>query len=136
MRKYRLTASNFGEVFNRKPDTPPDALALRLLQQHQISSPAIEWGIQQEPKAIEVYKQYQHSIGHDSLSVCRLGFLICRTQPFLGASPDGGVYDPSSNLNPFGLLEVKCPYRHRDQTPIEACSDSSFCCNVSLKAVS
>ena len=44
VRKYRLTASNFGEVFNRKPDTPPDALVLRLLQQHQISSPAIEWG--------------------------------------------------------------------------------------------
>ena len=43
VRRYRLTASSFGEVFRRKSDTAPDAIVLRLLKQRQISSPAIEW---------------------------------------------------------------------------------------------
>ena len=57
VRRYRLTASSFGEVFRRKTDTAPDALMLRLLKQRKISSPAIEWGIEQEPKAIEAYSK-------------------------------------------------------------------------------
>ena len=29
---------------------------------------------------------------------------------WLGASPDGVVYDPSMEENPFGLFEAKCPF--------------------------
>ena len=53
--KYRLTASHFGEVFCRKSDTPPYALVLSLLKPWQLTSPAVDWRIQQEPKAIEEY---------------------------------------------------------------------------------
>lgn len=130
VRRYRLTASSFGEIYRRKRETPPDALVLKLLQQRQISSVALEWGIQQEPNAVEAYKKYQKNIGHQELSVCAVGFLVCQAHPFLGASPDGGVYDPSSSAYPFGFLEVKCPYSHRDDTPLEACSDSKFCCEL------
>ena len=47
---------------------------------------------------------------------------------FLGASPDGAVYDPSSAQQPFGFVEIKCPYSHRHASPAEACNMSSFCC--------
>ena len=30
---------------------------------------------------------------------------------------------------PFGFLEIKCPYSSRAQTPAEACNTPGFCCN-------
>lgn len=103
---------------------------LRLLQQKEISSPAIEWGVQQEPIAIQSYVSYQHDVGHQELIVSPIGFLVSPTHPFLGASSDGGVYDPSSHPHPYGFLEIKCPFKHRDHTPVEACSDKGFCCDL------
>ena len=32
VRRYRTTASTFGDVLRRKDDTPPDSLVLRILQ--------------------------------------------------------------------------------------------------------
>ena len=55
------------------------------------------------------------------------GFFICESCPFLGATPDGTVYDPSNSSHPFGCLEVKCPYSHRDRSPAEACTILGFC---------
>ncbi len=60
---------------------------------------------------------------------CRSGFVISEEYPFLGASPDGLVYDPLS-ADQFGVLEVKCPYKYRHITPKEACSNTDFCCKV------
>jgi len=37
-----------------------------------------------------------------------------------GARPDGAVHDSSATDRPYGFLEVKCPYSHRDRTPAEA----------------
>ena len=46
--------------------------------------------------------------------------------PFLGCSPDGKVLDCSEDT-PFGILEIKCPYKHRAVTPETAChGDSQF----------
>ena len=46
--------------------------------------------------------------------------------PFLGCSPDGKVLDCSEDTL-FGILEIKCPYKHRAVTPETAChGDSQF----------
>ena len=37
------------------------------------------------------------------------------------------VYDPLSLNEPFGFLEIKCPYTHRNVTPMEASLTSGFC---------
>ena len=42
--------------------------------------------------------------------------------PFLGATPDGKVFDPSSNSK-YGLLEVKCPFSKRGD---QAAEDPAF----------
>ena len=55
--------------------------------------------------------------------MCPVGFLVCQDHPFLGASPEGTIYDPT-HPDPYGFLEVKCSYSHR---PEEACSDPLFC---------
>ena len=128
VRRYRLTASIFGEIYSRKDDTPPDALVCRILEPKQFSSPATRWGQDQEKNAVAAYKEYHQNSGHAELTVCPVGFYISMSHPFLGASPDGGVYDPTITREPYGYLEVKCPYTHRDKTPLQGCSDPKFCC--------
>ena len=71
---------------------------------------ATEWGISNEKAAIDVYVQFMKSRGHDVV-VCSSGFLISSTHPFLGASPDEAVHDPTSARQPYGFLEIKYPYR-------------------------
>lgn len=129
-RRFRITASNFGSILHRKESTPPDKLVLRLLQQKSFSTPALKYGIDTEPKAREEYVAYQHIHGHGDLAVSPSGFIVSSSHPFLGASPDGAVYDPSNCQEPFGFLEIKCPYTARNISPKDACSDSGFSCIV------
>ena len=44
------------------------------------------------------------------------GFFINTDFPFLGTTPDGSVYDPSEPEQPFGYLEVKCPYSYTSRS--------------------
>ena len=60
---------------------------------------------------LEVYVKLQNSSGHPGLYACKSGFVISETNPYLGMSPDGCVHDPSCS-DPFGLVEIKCPYSH------------------------
>lgn len=130
VRRYRITSSLFGSVLSRRADTPPDNLVLRIIQPKSFSTPATRHGIENEPVAIENYISYQQSNGHPEIAVSPTGFYISVEHPFLGASPDGAVYDPANTLQPFGFLEIKCPYANRSQTPAEACGTSGFCCDL------
>ena len=42
VRRYRLTASRFGEVISRKPTMPPEKLVLSILQPTDFSSVAMK----------------------------------------------------------------------------------------------
>ena len=97
------------------PDTAPDALVVNLLDQWQVKSPAIKWGIEHESEALKAYEEHQHRTGHTELTVRPVGFCVSISHPFLGASPDG-VYVPSNIGEPYGFAEVKCPFKHRDKT--------------------
>ena len=129
-RRFRLTSSLFGAVLCRKDSTPPDSLVMRIIQPRNIKSAALEWGVQHETIAIAEYMKYQHQNGHDGLVVAKSGFLVSHSHPFLGASPDGAVYDPTELTQPYGFLEVKCPYSCRNISPTEACSTSGFFCTL------
>ena len=104
--RYRITASVFGLIYHRKPDTTPDAVVVKLLDQQQITSPAIKWGIEHESEALKACEEHQHRTGHTELT-CAAGFHVSISHPFLGASPDGGVYDPSNIGEPYGLRRSK-----------------------------
>ena len=125
--RYRITASLFGDVLQRRQDTPPDNLVLRILQEKQFTSAATEWGRQKESVACQEYVAYQPSHGHLDLVVTPSGFIISEAQPFLGASPDGSVYDHSNHSQPLGFLEIKCPYAQRNVTPVDSCLASGLC---------
>ena len=128
VRKFRLTSSYFGTIMRRRSGTPVDKLVLRIIRQEQFTSHATEWGINNESCALQAYQDKQRENGHPELVVCKSGFIINPLYPFLGASPDGAVYDPSSSDEPYGFLEIKCPYSQRNVTPIEACDSPGFCC--------
>ena len=134
VRRCRITASRFGEVLRRRTDTPPDKLVLSILQPRSFSSVATDWGVDKEPVARQAYVSFQHEQGKNELTVGPSGFLICESHPFLGASPDGTLYDPSNLQQPFGFLELKCPYSQREHTPAEACSSHGFCCSLQTEA--
>ena len=129
MRKYRITASFFGLIRQRLPTTP-HSLVLRMLGTSSFTSAATEWGKKNEQIAIDEYVQYQHAAGHNDLFVCSSGFVGCEDYPFLGASPDAAMYDPTFP-EPFGLAEVKCPYSVHHLSPTEACSKTTFFCSLS-----
>ena len=129
-RKYRITASLFGAVLSRRPSTAPDSLVLRIIQPKNFSTTATTYGIENEHVATKKYTEHQHMNGHPDLAVSASGLHVNPAFSYLGASPDGSVYDPSNIEKPFGFLEVKCPYSSRDLSPTEACSNSSFFCEL------
>ncbi|KAG1650241.1 OTU domain-containing protein [Nymphon striatum] len=58
------------------------------------------------------------------------GFKISVAKPFLGASPDGIIMSDCCGL---GVLEIKCPYKHRDTLiDIAATQDKAFCLDNTL----
>ncbi len=125
-RQYRITASQFGVVYHRKDSTPPDKLVLQLIQRKSFSTLATRYGIEMEPVAIEAYVQHQHNHGLPDLVVTASGFHVSSSHTFLGATPDGSVYDPHYTAEPFGFLEVKCPFSAKDVEPYEACTKPNF----------
>ena len=125
-RRFRITSSSFGDIRRRLESTPPDSLVLRILGIKKFSTVATQWGKDHEQTALEAYVKHQNSSGHPGLYACKSGFVISETHPFLGTSPDACVHDPSCS-DPFGLVEIKCPYSHRDVTPEMACSSKNFC---------
>ena len=66
-------------------------------------------------------------MGHEGLKTSRAGLVVNVQTPWLGASPDDKVLDPSAS-QPFGIAEYKNPYSARDLTLNEAChATKAFC---------
>ena len=80
---------------------------LQILCAKPFTSAATEWGKRNEAVALEQYKKQQHDCGHYGLYSSLSGFVVSENNPYLGASPDAVVHDPT-DANPFGL--AKCPY--------------------------
>ena len=122
-RKYRLTASNFGKVLGAvNRGRYPPSLFKTLIEGYDLSSNiAVCWGKNHESAAKEAYER---AMGV-KVECCGLILDACG---MLGCTPDGCA--------DVRLLEVKCPYKHRDKTVQEAVqTDSAFCLdsNLSLK---
>ncbi|GFR97011.1 interference hedgehog-like Protein [Elysia marginata] len=109
-RKGRLTASNFGFVLSAKRVTP--ALIQRVLGAKQTEVAAMAWGTTHEKDAIHCFT------AKTGLNVEETGVWLDKCG-FLGASPDGLVGHDC-------VLEVKCPYSHRDHTIEDCLKDPKF----------
>ena len=128
-RKLRLTASNFGKVLHRKKE-PTEPFLKSIFEAKDLSNVAsIRHGKQNEKVVRSHYARKMQKHLDKNFTVYDSGLVVNPTHPYLGATPDGKVFDPTSD-HPFGLLEIKCPYTWRNHTMEAACKDRNFPCSM------
>ncbi len=86
-------------------------------------SKSTSWGCKHEKKVRQVYTKKMLE-NHRDFSVSDSGLMINPKWPFLGASPDGVVNCYCCNR---GVVEIKCPYCHRNYDIVESTIDKKFC---------
>ena len=128
-RKGRITASNFHDVKCRKASTPSDKIVSKLigdLESPNPNIPALKWGRKKEAIARKQYVAMKKLKSKESVKVEERGLYISKDQCYLGASPDGIVCHKSEPC----LVEIKCPYKWRNNRVSDACKDPNFYCSI------
>lgn len=135
-RAGRITASNFGRVckcswFQTQSVASIQSLLKDLINPTYFKNPPtpMKWGTCCEPIAAHQYAKLQHAKGNDGIQLGECGLFLHPLHKFLGATPDRLVTDPTS-FPSDGILEIKCPWKYKDCTVVEACQDSSFYCKL------
>ena len=119
-RKNRITGSLFGKALrtarNIKRRNEPQLarhLTNDIFQEKTYGHfPAIQWGIDNEKNALE---RYEAETGY---KVIETGLWLF-PDGNLAASPDGLVADRKDPTVHIGIVEVKCPYRLKNEKPNE-----------------
>ncbi|XP_029442341.1 uncharacterized protein LOC115082225 [Rhinatrema bivittatum] len=131
-RENRITASIAHKIANskfvndRSPEVPQSYLKAVVNEGPKVQTPAMSWGVKNEKTAIKEYQQLTSRKAGKDVKVTDCGLFVHPEKSWLAASPDGIVRDGSTG-KPAKLLEVKCPYKHRDHTVKDACKDKTFC---------
>ncbi|XP_053895625.1 uncharacterized protein LOC128843106 [Malaclemys terrapin pileata] len=128
-RENRITASVAPRIANSKfvngksSEVPQSYLKAVVSSGSKMQTPAMSWGTRNEKKAVQAYEELQSRRTGKPVKVEECGLFIHPGKEWLAASPDGIVREAGTGK----LLEVKCPYKHRDKTVKEACKDTAFC---------
>ena len=107
-RRSRITGSMVGAILGLDPNTSRAEAMRRMVRAHQgmpsefVGNIATQWGQTHEQEALEAF-QYS-----ESAWVAPATFVVDPARPWLGASPDGYLWDNA-------LLEIKCPFGMRDK---------------------
>ncbi|XP_046557350.1 uncharacterized protein LOC124266602, partial [Haliotis rubra] len=100
-RKWRITASRFGEVTKMTNRRNKEKLCKSIVSTKILScKPAIH-GKQYEKKAISTFESVYN------IKTKKAGLFVSSSEPFLGATPD-------AIIDEYSLVEVKCPYTGRN----------------------
>ena len=126
-RRKRVTASHVGGIIKMRKTTKRSKKVHEILYSTFRGNRATTYGAKMEEVARQEYALHQQQTGHPDLRVDKCGLCISVNTPWLAASPDGMVCDPSNPTQPLGLLEIKNPYSARELTLAEACNSRSFC---------
>jgi len=98
-RKIRLTSSNFGKVYLRRPTNTSTCLVKNLLYTKFKGNINTVRGLAQEE---HTKTEYMNKKGN--VSVQSIGLVVSKMHPFLAASPDGLITEEGGNT---GLIEIK-----------------------------
>ncbi len=93
-RRKRLTASKVGSIAKMRKTTKKGKKVQELLYSTFRGNDATRYGSAKEGDAIEQYKAIKEKNGHQ-LKVDKCGLFVSVANPWLAASPDGLVSDPS-----------------------------------------
>ena len=99
-RKFRLTASKFGEILKCTENRDLSKFCEELFSPPSLSSPAVVHGKTYESVAIEEFEKVFGT------KVFRCGLFVNEAFPNYAATPDGVIDDNT-------ILEVKCPFNAR-----------------------
>ena len=125
-RRCRITASNTGSIAKRRSTTKVASTLKQLLYTKFTGNTATRWGILQERSTNEQYLKSKQKES-PNISTTSTGLVISINHPWLAASPDGLVYDPTEDP-PYGVMEFKNPYSVRDVALREAATKvKGFC---------
>ncbi|XP_065530481.1 EZH inhibitory protein [Lathamus discolor] len=120
----RIANSNFA---NGKTDKVPQSYLKAVVDSSpSVQTRAMAWGIDNEKVAIQAYEQLKSQAVGKPVRVEDCGLFIDRDKKWIAASPDGIIKEAATG-KALGLLEVKCPYKHRNNTVRDACNDKDFC---------
>ena len=122
-RKKRI-ASRVGGIAKMRKGTKKAKRVQEML--YSRFTAATRYGLAMEEEAMKQYVAYQHQHGHPGLATEPAGLHISTVEPWLAASPDGIVTDPSA-AHPHGLIELKNPYSARELTIEQFGSKKSSC---------
>ena len=125
-RAGRVTASNMKSVCHTDSANPSQSLIKRICypELFVFTSKQTEWGKKHETIARERYLKVAR-VKHQNLQLSENGLYINPKWPFIGASPDGIV---KCDCCAEGVVEIKCPYKHRENTiEYAAVNDKQFC---------
>ena len=122
--QFGLTASMFGKVYS-SIQRPSESMLKSIFCPKDLSNVrSISHGKGKEKDARTMYaKKMQQQV--PGFAIFDAWISVHPKFPYLGATPDGKVFDPSSNSK-FRLLEIKCPYSKRGDTLDQAASDPNF----------
>ncbi len=124
-RRKRLTASKVGSIVKMRKTTKRSNKVQNLLYSFR-GNEATRYGMANEEKARQAYITYLQSNDPD-LNVDKCGLFVSLGDPWLTASPDGIIYDPSDPSIILGLVEIKCPFSMKGKMIAEACQTATFC---------
>ena len=121
-RRYRLTASKFHRICQRKKASC-DVLVKEIIFQkkydnHHKIPIQMRLGLKYEAIAIDKYLEYMKNVGHE-VAVHPSDLVVPHETPYLACSPDGKVTDPQSHPH-FGLVEVKYSHTYQGIEPKDA----------------
>ena len=125
-REKRITTSRVGSIAKMRKTTKRSKKVKEMLYSTFRGNQATRYGQVMEDQTRQQYEEYQHENGHPGLTTQPTGLVISVDNPWLAASPDNIVEDPSEKPT-AGLAEYKKPFSARDLTISEACDKCSFC---------
>ena len=118
--KICLTASSFGKVFHRV-HRPSEAMVKSRFTNKDLSKVrAIAHRKAKERVARSIFAHNMQKVTAFDAGLC-----VNPSLPYLGASPDGKIYDPVADPC-YGLLENKCPFSKGADTLEQASADPTF----------
>lgn len=123
-RAGRVTASRMRAVCHTDVTNPAQSLVKSICypEAFTFTRKQTKWGCKHEKQARERYKSKSN---HINLEVTESRLYINPLWPFISASPDGII---NCKCCPKGVLEIKCPYCHRDESIVSATvNDKNFC---------
>ncbi|XP_056214812.1 uncharacterized protein LOC130158243 [Falco biarmicus] len=123
----RIANSKFAN--GKTAEVPQSYLKAVVSSSPSVQTPAMSWGVRNEKVAVQAYEQLKSQAEGKPVRVEDCGLFIHREKKWIAASPDGIIKEAATG-KALGLLEVKCPYKHRNRTVREACKDKDFCLEV------